>query len=40
MEITIIMSDPEFIISSVIGPVVASTYFLLKFYFGRKSWKK
>jgi hypothetical protein len=40
MEITIIMSNPEFIISSVVGALVMPSYFLLKFYLGHKSWKK
>lgn len=36
MEFTIVMTNTEFIISTVAGPIVASAYFLIKLYMTKK----
>ena len=36
MEIAIEMNQIEFLVSTIAGPVIASTYFLLKLYLKKK----
>ena len=36
MEISIALSPSEFIVSSIIGPVIASFYFGIKFYLNKE----
>lgn len=36
MEITIGMNELEFVIASIVGPIVAMSYFLLKIWISRK----
>ena len=39
MEITITMNQIEFIVSTVVGPLIASAYFLLKHFYANKVLK-